>query len=670
MKEQKKDILYLLLLTLLGTLLRLDVLVANNFVIDSDEAIVGIMARDILAGKGIPTFYYGQHYMGSLEALITAGMFQIFGDSAIVLKIVPLLFSLALIWLVYALAFNAGGKTCARFASLLCAFPASALVIWSSMARGGFIEIVVIGASAFLLLQYWLKSRRENLKLVLGIGLLLGLGWWVNNQILYFMIPTALVMLGKILWLRDSDALGKLITLTKTVFTGLFAWLVGSLPYWAYNIANAEHCPKPQALGYCLPSLGMFEPAKVEDSWKYLGGLYDTALPILLGGSRFWQADNVFPGSKACIALVFFSLFAAFLVARWRQLTSMFILRFDSERCLELFFLLVVACILIFVSSSFGWLYQAPRYLLPMYVGIFVLSGFSLDLIFRKSKLIAFTLLGLLLFCNFASMYWGGRSIPGEPYVFHGDRVSKDHSELISWLRQNDVHWIRTNYWIGYRLAFETKGDVRFIVNQEPNQTRIASWPEEAKHIPKDQMPMVMVPTQARIIRHALSILHYTYEEVVLSGYHVFYKIEQPHPTIVEIPSSELRVSSALNSTMAANAIDGTDQTRWGSGQPQAPGMQFTISLETPSKLKALRYDLGTWPQDFPRGLQIEFEKANGERILYFDSQGWEAVRYFLQMQSVLTFYVPEQEVSKVILTQTKRHGIFDWSIAEIKLYR
>jgi hypothetical protein len=35
--------------------------------LNSDEAVVGLMARHILDGKR-PVFYYGQAYMGSLDA--------------------------------------------------------------------------------------------------------------------------------------------------------------------------------------------------------------------------------------------------------------------------------------------------------------------------------------------------------------------------------------------------------------------------------------------------------------------------------------------------------------------------------------------------------------------------------------------------------------------------
>jgi hypothetical protein len=305
-----------------------------------------------------------------------------------------------------------------------------------------------------------------------------------------------------------------------------------------------------------------------------------------------------------------------------------------------------------------------------MYVGIFVLSGFSIAFIMQRSKLIGAIVLVLIILSNLSSSYLGGRSIPGEPVVFRGDRVSKDQTEIISWLKARNISWIRTNYWIGYRLAFESNETIKFIVNQEPNQTRIEEWPKEAENLAVDQMPLVMVPAQARIIRDALALLNFKYEEEVVSGYHVFFNIIVPHPELTPIEPSNIVVSSDFNSAMATQAIDGSNQTRWGSGQHQIPGMQFVLTLKQPTILKGILYDLGNWPQDFPRALQIEFEKPNGERVLYFDSHGWESIRYLLEMRAAIPLYIKGEEVSKVIFTQTGKHAIFDWSIAEITLFR
>ena len=118
-----KDRLFIFLTLLLACCYRFDFLIASDFRIDADEGIVGLMAKHILDGAEIPVFYYGQHYMGSLEALLVAGAFKIFGVTSFALKIVPLLFSLLFICLVYLTAHAISGKLAARIAALICAVP-------------------------------------------------------------------------------------------------------------------------------------------------------------------------------------------------------------------------------------------------------------------------------------------------------------------------------------------------------------------------------------------------------------------------------------------------------------------------------------------------------------------------------------------------------------------
>ena len=98
------------LLLVLGFVARWQLMYRMQFSIDSDEAIVGLMAKHIIEGRGIPVFYYGQHYMGSLEPLLVAAAFSIFGSSSLVLRAVPLAVSLSLILLLYLLGREAGGR--------------------------------------------------------------------------------------------------------------------------------------------------------------------------------------------------------------------------------------------------------------------------------------------------------------------------------------------------------------------------------------------------------------------------------------------------------------------------------------------------------------------------------------------------------------------------------
>src|SRR5512139_4067165 len=53
---------------------------------DSDQAIVGLMAKHISEGRAFPLFYYGQHYMLGVEAYLAAPLMWIAGASVMALK--------------------------------------------------------------------------------------------------------------------------------------------------------------------------------------------------------------------------------------------------------------------------------------------------------------------------------------------------------------------------------------------------------------------------------------------------------------------------------------------------------------------------------------------------------------------------------------------------------
>lgn len=54
---------------------------------DSDQAIVGLMAKHLSEFRALPVFFYGQHYMLGVEAWLAAPLFHLFGPSVTALKL-------------------------------------------------------------------------------------------------------------------------------------------------------------------------------------------------------------------------------------------------------------------------------------------------------------------------------------------------------------------------------------------------------------------------------------------------------------------------------------------------------------------------------------------------------------------------------------------------------
>jgi hypothetical protein len=70
---------------------------------DSDQAVMGLMAKHLAEGRAFPLFFYGQHYMLGVEAFLAAPLFRIAGPSVVTLKLPLLALNLVtagfLIWL-------------------------------------------------------------------------------------------------------------------------------------------------------------------------------------------------------------------------------------------------------------------------------------------------------------------------------------------------------------------------------------------------------------------------------------------------------------------------------------------------------------------------------------------------------------------------------------------
>src|ERR1700730_4317948 len=109
----------------LSIILRI-VLISHSWpVLDSDEGTMGIMALHVAYHGATPVFFYGQNYMGSLEAYIAAPMFYLFGPSTFALHFGLLfiyVFSLIIIYLLTSMLYT---KRFALFTLILLAFGSS-----------------------------------------------------------------------------------------------------------------------------------------------------------------------------------------------------------------------------------------------------------------------------------------------------------------------------------------------------------------------------------------------------------------------------------------------------------------------------------------------------------------------------------------------------------------
>src|ERR687884_45005 len=182
----------LLALLLVGLALRLAIIASPLGEIDGDEAVVGLMARHIAFFGERPVFYWGQPYLGSLEAFSAAPLFRVFDSSTFVLKLVPAAYSLGFLGLSAILARRLFGTGAGLVTAAYLAMPPAMWAVWSTKARGGYAELLFLGEA--LLLVTLILARAPARRTLLFWGVLAGLALWTHLLAVVYVAPALLYL--------------------------------------------------------------------------------------------------------------------------------------------------------------------------------------------------------------------------------------------------------------------------------------------------------------------------------------------------------------------------------------------------------------------------------------------------------------------------------------------
>lgn len=219
----------LVLAAALGTALRL--WFVSHTALNSDEASVGLAAQHILDGH-FNAFYPGQLY-GGVEPYVTAGLFGVFGQSALMVKLTPLLLSLVAAILMWRITRRlvSDGQIAALAGVLIWVAPLA--VVWNSTIERGFRGITMAcGLGSLLFALRCLDGRRRYVDLV-ALGLFLGVGWWSSPEIAYFVVPTGLLLIGAIV---VSPSGRRIVVWVPRFIVAVASAAVGALPWLWANI--------------------------------------------------------------------------------------------------------------------------------------------------------------------------------------------------------------------------------------------------------------------------------------------------------------------------------------------------------------------------------------------------------------------------------------------------
>ncbi len=190
----KTDLALAVVMLATALLVRWPFIARGETLLHSDEAIVGLMAQDIAEGRSLPLYFYGQRYMGALEAYAIAAVSPLFDDPIHALRFGPACFFALLVAVQYLMLTRWFGRRGGLMGALALLAAAPMLTQWSISARGGYIEIILWGSALIWAYSEWfvepLPPRRRQVQRFV-FGAILGSGWWINPSILMFVLPIA-----------------------------------------------------------------------------------------------------------------------------------------------------------------------------------------------------------------------------------------------------------------------------------------------------------------------------------------------------------------------------------------------------------------------------------------------------------------------------------------------
>ncbi len=512
----------------LGLALKAVLLASDSVMFGSDEAILGLMARHILQGE-LPAFFYGQDYMGALDAYLIAPFFLVFGQRVLAIRLSQVALYLGTLVTTYFLGWRLSkSRFGASAAALLVAVPPVMFSLYTTSTLGDYGETLLLNNLLFLIGWGILGGELDSPGWWLLAGFLGGLGWWGMALIVASVAPLAIMGLLTFKWRIPWGKLG----------LAAMGFLVGALPWIVHTLSSGFG-----TVGFLLSGAGAGGAAAEIGSGSPILLKITTLtlfnLPALFGLRPSWGVDWIALPVGLVVAAVYFLIL--YQAGRGVLRGGM-----EDERRVPLTTLVIAWGLLvaIFLLSPFGY-DPSGRYLLPLYPLLAVLAGDWLARIrprwlvcnpigiqLSTAGLILVLCLGYNLWGNVRAMY---DNPPGLTTQFSPvTQIPHDHDDdLIAFLDELGVDRGYSNYWVAYRFAFLTHEEI-ILLPLLPYKENLSYSPGDLRYPPyralvEDAERVVYVtsnlPQLDAELRERFAAIGVEFHERTIGPYTVFYDL-------------------------------------------------------------------------------------------------------------------------------------------------
>jgi hypothetical protein len=519
------------------------------FPFNSDEAVVALMARHILAGER-PLFFYGQAYMGSLDAYLVAAGFSLLGQHVWVIRAIQTLLYLAtIITTVWIGHLALGSMEIGLVAGCLMAIPTVNVTLYTTVSLGGYGEALLIGnliliaGFSFLLNLKKIADNgqflglNKNWQMALVLGFLIGLGFWANALTIIYSIPVGIAIAW---WLVKQHQNVRIRPIPIIVLPGLAGFGLGSLPWWIYAIQ-----PGPKNL---LIELTGSAVAVEKVSWlsrvvNHLIYYFVLGGTVTLGLRPPWEVRWL-----VVYLIPIVLIFWGWVIYFWAKQLRIGNRNRVGYALLAGVFLTMAAG---YIFTSFG-VDPSGRYFIPLAVPLsLVASGFITSLSSKISKIVLPCLVLLLVGFNGVGTWQCAQRFPPGITTQFDLSTAIDHrqdNKLIEFLLANGEYYGYSNYWVSYPIAFLSQERLVFLpglpYHQDLRYTtrddRYAPYRELVNNSTQVAYITTNNPALDQLLIRALNQKNITWLEKRIGDYHIFYHLSAPF-RLVELQLGEFQ---------------------------------------------------------------------------------------------------------------------------------
>lgn len=545
------------ILIILGSIiLRLIIIYTKYHGINSDNAILGLMAKHILQGE-LPVFFYGQPYMGSLEAYIIAFFFLIFGISTNTMCLTMIFITTLGIVSAYFLGKEIKDRTLGLYAMLIASLP-PIYTFWHGLAAsGGYPETLLFGNILLILTLKITKTYKARYYILMG--LISGVAFWTHMVIAYYLLPIAVFLLINE---KSRQKSGKKILFFRAPLLVIPTFIIGSLPLWFYNIKND------------------FDTFKLPVSKNLFGGLADflNTYPSLIAHEH--------PALPYYILLSIYIISFLFLITKQKGHRALFLMLFLS--------------IIYFFSASHLSSTRCAKYLIPMTTIIIISNSYLAWYLNKKTRFLGYIPLLFILSFNSVDIY--------KTYLRDKKADHEDHklfTDLIAFLDRNGL---RTNYcvfWISQKLNFLSN---ERIINANYEGERYLPYEDIVES--SDNIAFI---ERDNHLEPMFNMLCKSYRNVQIGPFYIYYNLKPLEYYGNMLNPKRWKANSNYNNKNIGYAFDRNADTYWGTIINKTKGMYFELDLGSVNKIyKIALFNNGHW-KNFPGEISLEISKDGKE---------------------------------------------------------